>query len=108
MATTPASPEPAAPPVAHDPVSQTLALLQPWIDYVPQQQRRLGLFICLALAIHAVVFLFLRIDTSRAEMRHQPRTHISVDYPQAMAVGGDAPDLFWDRLIDPRNFLQPT
>jgi hypothetical protein len=92
---------------AHDPVAQTLALLQPWIDYVPQQQRRLGIFIFLALLIHLVTFFFIRIDTSRAELRHQTRTHVTVDYPQAIAVNGEAADDLWDRLTDPRLYLLP-
>ena len=99
------SPEPAA---ASDPVAQTLALLQPWIDYVPQQQRRLGLFIFLALLLHLAIFFFIRIDTTRGELRHEARTHVTVEYPQAVALdgepgGGD----FWDRLTDPRLFLLP-
>jgi hypothetical protein len=92
---------------ASDPVAQTLALLQPWIDYVPQQQRRLGLFIFLALLVHLAFFFFIRIDTTRAELRHQTRTHVTVEYPQAEAVAGEPGDEFWDRLTDPRLFLLP-
>jgi len=92
---------------ASDPVAQTLALLQPWIDYVPQQQRRLGLFICLALMVHLATFFFIRIDTTRAELRHQTRTHVTVEYPQALSVNGRPGDEFWDRLTDPRLFLLP-
>jgi hypothetical protein len=100
------SPEnPASP--ATDAVTQTLALLQPWIDYVPQQQRRLGLFIVLALMVHLATFFFIRIDTTRAELRHQTRTHVSVEYPQALAVNGEPGDDFWGRLTDPRLFLLP-
>ena len=97
--------QPASP--AHDPVAQTLALLQPWIDYVPQQQRRLGLFIGLALVVHVAVFFFIRIDTSRAELRHQARIHVTVDYPQAVAVNAQPADELLDRLTDPRLFLLP-
>ncbi len=92
---------------AHDPVAQTLALLQPWIDYVPQQQRRLGLFIFLALLVHVAIFYFIRIDTTRAELRHQTRTHVTVEYPQAIAVNGEPGDQFWNRLTDPRLYLLP-
>src|SRR5271154_321588 len=100
------SPEhPAA--AASDPVAQTLALLQPWIDYVPRQQRRLGLFIFLALLIHLATFFFIRIDTTRAELRHQTRLHVTVEYPQAVSVNGEPGDPFWDRLTDPRLFLLP-
>ena len=99
---------PAAPP-AHDPVAQTLALLQPWIDYVPQQQRRLGLFIFIALLVHLVAFFFIRIDSSRGELRHQPRTHVMIEVPQAaVATAGAASDDFSDRLFDPRLFLLPV
>ena len=101
----PSPAHPAAP--ASDPVAQTLALLQPWIDYVPQQQRRLGLFIFLALLIHLAAFFFIRIDTTRAELRHQTRIHVTVEYPQAVAVDGEPGDDFWNRLIDPRLFLLP-
>ena len=105
MATT--SPEPSATP-AHDPVTQTLALLQPWIEYVPQRQRRLGLFIFLALLVHLAAFFFIRIDTSRAELQHPTRIHVTVDYPRAVAVNGEpAGDDFWDHLTDPRLFLLP-
>jgi hypothetical protein len=100
------SPQPSTE-IASDPVAQTLALLQPWIEYVPQQQRRLGLFIFLALLIHLATFFFIRIDTTRAELRHQTRTHVSVEYPQAIAVSGQPGDDFWDRLTDPRLFLLP-
>jgi hypothetical protein len=92
---------------ASDPVAQTLALLQPWIDYVPQQQRRLGLFIFLALLIHLATFFFIRIDTTRGELRHQTRTHVTVEYPHAVSVNGEPGDQFWDRLTDPRLFLLP-
>jgi hypothetical protein len=92
---------------ASDPVAQTLALLQPWIDYVPQQQRRLGLFIFLALLLHLATFFFIRIDTIRAELRHQTRTRVTVEYPQAVALNGEPGEPFWDRLTDPRLFLLP-
>jgi len=88
-------------------VTQTLALLQPWIDYVPQQQRRLGLFIVFALMFHLATFFFIRIDTTRAELRHQTRTHVTVEYPQAVAVSGEPGDDIWNRLTDPRLFLLP-
>ena len=104
MATT--TPPPAAHP-ASDPMAQTLALLQPWIDYVPQRQRRLGLFIFIALMVHAAAFFFIRIDNTRAELRHQTRLHVSVEAPQAVAVSGAPADNFWDRLTDPRLFLFP-
>jgi hypothetical protein len=84
-----------------------MALLHPWIDFVPQQQRRLGLFICLALALHAAVCLFLVIDTSVAQMRHESHLYVSVDYPQARATGTQAPGEFWDQITDPRVFLLP-
>jgi len=100
------TPTPSAP-AAHDPVAQTLALLQPWIDYVPQQQRRLGLFICLALMVHLATFFFIRIDSTRAELQHRTRIHVTVEYPQAVAVNGEPGDEFWDRLTDPRLYLLP-
>src|SRR5450755_112836 len=103
-----ANPSPEHPAVsAHDPVAQTLALLQPWIDYVPRQQRRLGIFIFIALLIHLTTFFFIRIDTTRGELRHQTRTHVTVEYPQAVAVSGQPGDDFWDHLTDPRLFLLP-
>src|SRR5271170_4262491 len=71
-----------------DPVAHTLALLRPWIEYVPQQQRRLGLFILLALLAHITAFYFIRIDTMRAELRHQARVHVAVESPQAMTIAG--------------------
>jgi hypothetical protein len=106
MTNLPASPDKSAP-SAHDPVAHTLALLQPWIDYVPQQQRRLGLFICLALAIHAAICLFLVIDTSVAQMRHESRLDVAVAAPPSPAVGGQPADSFWDQMTDPRVFLLP-
>ncbi len=109
------SPEPAppAPQGGHTLLSQPLtglhpmALLEPWINFVPQQQRRLGLFICLALAIHASICLFLVVDTAVAQMRHEPHLYVSLDYPRALAVSGEGPDQFWDQLTDPRVFLLP-
>jgi TonB family protein len=106
MAKTPASPDLPAP-APHDPVAQTLALLQPWIEYVPQQQRRLGLFICLALAIHAATFFFLTIDNSVAEMRRQVHTYVSVDPPSFTSGSGATADAYWDQLTDPRLFILP-
>jgi hypothetical protein len=94
-------------PAPPDPVTQTLALLQPWIEFVPQRQRRLGLFIFIALLVHLATFFFIRIDTTRAELQHQARTHVSVEYPQALAVDGAPGDNFWDRLTDPQLFLMP-
>ena len=104
MANPPESPAPAA----TDPVTQTLALLQPWIDYVPQQQRRLGLFIVFALMIHVATFFFIRIDTNRAELQHQPRIHVSVENPQAVALNGEPAGDLWSGLTDPRLFLFPV
>jgi len=104
---------PVAPPSGHHLLSQPLtglhpmALLEPWINFVPQQQRRLGLFICLALAIHAGICLFLIVDMSVARLRHEPHLYVSLDYPRALAVSGEAPDQFWDQLTDPRVFLLP-
>ncbi len=92
---------------ATDPVTQTLALLQPWIEYVPQRQRRLGRFIFIALLVHIAVLYFIRIDTTHAELRHPTRIHVSVEGPQALAVDGAPADRFWDRLTDPRLFLVP-
>jgi len=107
------SPAPPAPHGGHHLLSQPLtelhpmALLEPWINFVPQQQRRLGLFICLALAIHASICLFLVVDASVAHMRHEPHLYVSLDYPRAQAVSGHATDQFWDQLTDPRVFLLP-
>jgi TonB family protein len=96
----------AAPGAAPDPVAHTLALLHPWIDFVPAQQRRLGLFIFLALLAHLSAFLFVRIDSTRAQLQHQARTHVTVESP-LLAVGAVSDDAFWDRLSDPRLFLLP-
>ncbi|MCE0496810.1 MAG: energy transducer TonB [Methylacidiphilales bacterium] len=104
------TPELSAPPpgaVASDPVTQTMALLQPWIDYVPKRQRRLGLFIFAALMVHLAVIHFIRIDTIRAELRHQARSHVMIDTPGAVAQGGASVDHFLDRLTDPRLFILP-
>ena len=93
--------------VSADPVAHTLALLQPWIDFVPPRQRRLGLFICLALVAHLAAFLFIRIDATRAQFQHQARTHVTVEAPSVAADGSGSDDAFWDRLADPRLFLLP-
>jgi len=94
-------------PTASDPMAQTLALLQPWIDYVPQQQRRLGLFIFIAFLGYVAAFFFIRIDTTRAEFRHRPRTHVTVEDSQSASLAGQPVDSLWDRLADPRLFLFP-
>jgi TonB family protein len=96
----------ALPEPAHDPMAQTLALIQPWIDFVPPRQRRLGLFICLALLAHLAAFFFIRIDSTRAEFQHQDRTHVTVESPRVGSESGSG-DAFWDRLSDPRLFLLP-
>jgi TonB family protein len=102
------SPVAGAAPTESDPVAQTLALLQPWIDYVPKRQRRLGLFIFLAFLLQISAFFFIRIDTTRAELRHQSHAHVTVENPQSAAIAGQEPgDVFWDRLTDPRLFLLP-
>jgi TonB family protein len=98
---------PAASPPAgegENPVAHTLALLQPWIEFVPKQQRRLGIFIFLALLAHLALFFFIRIDTTRAELQRQARTHVTVENTTVQAGSSDA---FWDRLTDPRLFLLP-
>lgn len=102
-----AHPAPEAVPPESDPVAQTIALLQPWIDYVPKQQRRLGLFIFLAFLAHLTMFFFIRIDTTRAELRRQPRPHVTVENMETSPVVGQSSDDFWDRLTDPRLFLLP-
>ena len=84
-----------------------LELIEPWISFVPQQQRRLGLFICLALALHAAVCLFLGIDVAVSQMRHAPHLYVSVDYQRARALAGPSADSFWDQVTDPRVFLLP-
>ena len=92
---------------ASDPVTHTMALLQPWINYVPKRQRRLGLFIFIALLVHFAVIHFIRIDAIRAELRHQARIHVMVDTPRPLVQEGAADDLFLDRLTDPRLFILP-
>jgi TonB family protein len=90
-----------------DPVAQTLALLQPWIDFVPARQRRLGLFIVLALVVHLAVFFVVEIDATRPEFQHQAHTHVTMESP-APVSSGMASDAFLDRLADPRLFLLPV
>ena len=90
-----------------NPVGQTLARLHGWIDFVPRPQRRLGIFILFALLAHLAAFFFIRIDSTRAEMRHEPRTHVTMENgPQPTEAGGA--DAFWDTLADPRLFLLPV
>ena len=99
---------PSETPHGSDPVAQTIALIQPWIDYVPPQQRRLGIFIFLALLAHISAFFFISIDTTRAELRHQMRPHVTVENAPSATMSGQAPgDDFWDQLNDPRLFLLP-
>ena len=103
----PASPLPGAASPGPDPLAQTLALLQPWIDYVPKRQRQIGLFIFLALIAHVATFFFIRIDTTRAELRHQPRTHVTMENGPTASSEIQSTDNFWDRLTDPRLFILP-
>lgn len=109
MATkTPELPAPSPGAAASDPVTQTLALLQPWIDYMPKRQRRLGLFVFIALLVHLGVIYFIRIDTIRsAELRHQARIHVMIDTPPPLAQEGASDDHFLDQLTDPRLFILP-
>jgi TonB family protein len=92
---------------APDAVTQTLALLQPWIDFVPPRQRRLGLFIVAALLIHLAVFFVVQIDATRPEFQHQARTHVTMENPASVAAGITS-DAILDRLADPRLFLLPV
>jgi TonB family protein len=92
---------------APDPVAQTLALLQPWIDFVPPRQRRLGLFIVVALLAHLAVFFVVQIDATRPEFQHQGRIHVAMESPGASSAG-IASDAMLDRLADPRLFLLPV
>ena len=102
----PASPAPAAP--HPDAVTQTLALIQPWIDYIPRQQRRLGLFIFLALLLYLTTFLFITIDTTRAELHRPVHMHVSMESaPTPSLAGSSTTDDYWDQLSDPRLFLLP-
>ena len=91
----------------HGSVAHTLALLHPWIDFVPQQQRRLGLFVCFALAIHIAAFFFIRIDATRAELQHPARIHLTIESPHRSAES-EGSGAFLDRLTDPRSFLLPV
>ena len=88
-------------------VADTLALLQPWIEFVPRQQRRLGSFIFLALAIHVAAFFFISIEATRAELKPTVRTRLTVEETQS-AAGREEADAFWDRLADPRLFVLPV
>jgi TonB family protein len=103
------SAQPVSPfPTGAHPVAQTLARLHNWIDYVPQPQKRLGLFIFLAALAHLATFFFIRIDTTRSELRHQPRMQVTLESP---SLSGSAPanpqDAFWDRMTDPRLYVLP-
>lgn len=84
-----------------------MAMLEPWIDLVPKQQRRLGIFIFIALLVHVAMFFFIRIDSTRAELRHTPRVHVTVENPPSLSQEASAGDGFWDRLTDPRVFILP-
>jgi TonB family protein len=90
---------------APDPVAQTLALLQPWIDFVPPRQRRLGLFIVLALLAHLAVFFVVQIDATPSEFQHEAHTHVTMESPSSAGIATDA---VLDRLADPRLFLLPV
>jgi len=108
----PATPAPVVPDSdAPDPVvAQTIALIKPWIEFVPRRQRRLGLFIFIALLLHFTAFLFISIATTRATSWHPPRPRVSID-DTASPVGvlPDEPsgDSFAAELSDPRLFIEP-
>lgn len=99
-----AGPGPSATP---DPVAQTLALLHPWIDFVPPRQRRLWLFIVFALLAHLAIFFVVQIDATPPEFQHEAHTHVTMESP-ASATAGIASDAYLDRLADPRLFLLPV
>jgi len=99
---------PAETPSGPHPVADTIALINNWIDYVPRQQKRLGIFIFLALLGHLATFFFVRIDTTRSDLRHQPRTQVILENPSPDAATAAAPEAaFWDRLTDPRLYVLP-
>jgi TonB family protein len=81
-------------------VTETLNLIRPWIDHLPPNQRRLGLFIAISLLFHLIAFFSLRIDTTRPDEVHSPHLEISLETTQA--------DQYWDSLNDPRIFVSPT
>jgi TonB family protein len=92
----------------HHPVAETIALINNWIDYVPRTQKRLGIFILLALLGHLATFFFVRIDTTRSELRHQPRTQVTLENSAPDEATAAAPEAaFWDRLSDPRLYVLP-
>jgi TonB family protein len=101
----PAPPSPGAAP--SDAVAQTMALLQPWIDYVPKRQRRLGLFIVIALLVHLAVIHFIQIDAIRADLRRQAHIHVMVDTPPPLAEEDAGNDHLWNQMTDPRLFILP-
>jgi len=93
-------------PAPHHPVAQTLALLHNWIDYVPQKQRRLGLFIGVAALVHVLAFFFISIDNTRSELRHEVRTEVTLD--SSLSGMSEAPAAaYFDSLIDPRLYVLP-
>jgi TonB family protein len=106
----PLGPALAAPPVEgdSDPLAQTLALLQPWINYVPQRQRRLGWFVGIALLVHLLVGAVIHIDSTRAQIRHDPRRPVTIENTRLLAPSESSAERFWNRLSDPRLFLFPT
>jgi TonB family protein len=97
---------PTHPPAPHHPVAQTLARLHDWVDFVPQQQRRLWLFIVLAAMVHIGAFFFISIDNTLPELRHEVRTEVTLDNA---AIGTpEAPEeAYFDMLNDPRLYVLP-
>ncbi len=104
---TPEPPVVTEPPEGPDPVEQTMALIQPWIDFVPRPQRRLGLFIALALAVHLSAFYFVTIISTRAELSRQPRTHVTIENTRTTTLAGVTTDSLPDRMADPRLYILP-
>ena len=99
---------PAPAPEPENALTHTLSLIQPWINFVPQRQRRLGLFIFLAAMAHLVVFFFIRIETVHSEFQSPDRTEVTVENPQLLDASDAEQDRFWDSLSDPRLYLLPS
>ena len=99
-----------APPIQEEaaPLANTLALLRPWINYVPKRQRRIGWFVALALLAHLLVFLFIHIDSTRSQIRRDPRRPVTIENTRLLAPSESSTERFWNRLSDPRLFLFPS
>lgn len=80
---------------------------EPLIEAVPEEKRRLGGFILLALAAHVLAFLFLQVVTIQPFITPSPRISVSLATPELAGPELRANLDYWRRVHDPSLLIIP-